>query len=338
MLCLAGALALAAATSCLPDVVTGATAAAPRKKVEEKKPLAGGSEICPARRWLAAVKALDEKRALKIAAEIAADGDLRGDPEKERKYASLFLKEGVPASFLSAPLNDQDFKLWYFAWALKKILRESGVEKLNSDNARLQAIMKLVSARIARFEKTRGPLPWPLTVWVRKYGLCDRMAWLFSEFAYQLGLETRVVYLMDGKGVSPHTICEVRGDDGKVWTADPYSGVLLTDVSIAKLAASEALMRKIWPKRPDWWKALPNSLCWIPAMPQDYRGVNHVLHDFVAASLGDDCPRFGEDPDARLAEFAKLAGKDDEFETRLWFFPIRLMRLELKYRKTEERK
>ncbi|NOY75763.1 MAG: hypothetical protein GXP32_08225 [Kiritimatiellaeota bacterium] len=309
-------------TSGLPDVVTGATAkpaAAPKPKNEEPRRPAGV--------WLKAVAAGDQAKAFETAREIAGASSKK---QIDSEYAAIFAKEGVPESFFTEPLNEYDFHLWYYAWILRDILKNNGVDDLKTDDAKLRKILTMVSARIARREAPKGLLPWPVLVWARKYGLCDRMAWLFAEFAYQIGLETRIVYLMNSKGVSPHTICEIRGEDGKVWTVDPYSGILLSDVSVAKLAASPKLMRKIWPKRPDWWKTLPNSICWIPAMPQDYRKVNQRLQTDLIPALDSRCPRFGEDPKARLKRYKELAGKNDPFETKLWFFPIRLMKIELK--------
>jgi hypothetical protein len=102
---------------------------------------------------------------------------------------------------------------------------------------------------------------------------------------------------------------------------------------VTELAANPKLMREIWPKRPDWWVALPYSVAWIPAMPQDYRIVNQKLGAALMATLGNDFPRFGEDPKTRLKKFAVLAGKNDKFKTKLWFFPIRLLKMEMKYSK-----
>lgn len=68
-------------------------------------------------------------------------------------------------------------------------------------------------------------------------------------------------------------------------------------------------------------------------MPQDYRIVNQKLRKILVAKLGDDCPRFGEDPNARLEKLKNLAGKNDKYPTKLWFFPIRLMKMELKLKR-----
>ena len=315
-------------TSCLPDVVTGATT-----KPEPNRQKPAKAMRCPARRWLKAVADGDAQKALELAKKIAGDVANAELKAPNAKYATIFEKDGVPASYIDAPLNTLDFKLWRYAWMLKKVLDDNDVNALKGDDAKLRKVMKLVSAKIARKEDPKGPLPWPAAVWARRYGLCDRMAWLYAEFAYQLGFETRIVYLMNSKGVSPHTICEIRSENGEAWTADPYSGILLTNVSLPKLANDEALKRKIWPKRPDWRKALKNTVCWIPAMPQDYRKVNQKLSDLLAPALGDACPRFGEDPDARLARFAKLAGKNDKCKTKMWFFPIRLIKMELEINK-----
>ena len=319
-------------SSCLPDVVTGATG---KSEVPKSQPRVDSPKNL-AKSWLKAVAAGNQSAAISAARTLVKEAPQSNtaDSSIEKTYKALFEKEGVPASYLHEPLGVMDFKLWYYAWMLKKVLRENRVYDLKGDDARLKAVMKMVSARIARRENPKGPLPWPAAVWARKYGLCDRMAWLYAEFAYQLGFDARIVYLTNPKtGVSPHTICEIRSADGGVWTADPYSGVLLSDVSLAKLAGDDELMRKIWPKRPDWREALPHSVCWIPAMPQDYRQANQRLAAKLASELRCGLPRFGEDPETRLKRFAELAGKDDNFQTELWFFPIRLLKLEMRYSK-----
>ena len=321
------------ATSCIPDTVTGATPQPTQPPPKVKKPVVAKSnpKTRLARQWMTALSDADAAATIALAAEIAGPIE-NASPNVE--YAAILAKDGVPASFLTAPANSLDFKLWYYAWLLKKVLADNEILTLKSNDEKLKATMKILSARIVRKKKPKGPLSWPAVVWGRRYGLCDRMAWLFAEFAYQMGFESRIVYLIaPGTKVSPHTICEIRSQNGAVWTADPYSGILLTDASVAELATNPKLMRAIWPKRPDWWKALPHSVCWIPAMPQDYRILNQKLRGELVEALGNKCPRFGEDPNKRLKKFAELAGKNDKFKTKLWFFPIRLMKIELEINK-----
>lgn len=175
------------ATSCAPDTVSGT----------------------PARLWLNALAKADGERTIELAAKITGSVE-KNSPNS--KYTAILAKNGVRESFLMAPLNQTDFELWYYAWLLKKILKDNGIMDLKSDDVKLKATMKMVSARIARKEDPKGPLPWPALVWARRYGLCDRMSWLFAEFAYQMGLDTRIVYLMNpDTKVSPHTICEICG-------------------------------------------------------------------------------------------------------------------------------
>ena len=50
----------------------------------------------------------------------------------------------------------------------------------------------------------------------------------------------------------------------------------------------------------------------------------------LAAVLKDRCPRFGEDPNARLERYAELRRADPTatrpFPMRLWPYPFRLLR------------
>lgn len=203
-----------------------------------------------------------------------------------------------------------------------RIVREAGDEC-----PPVRALFAAVYERVGPVAAPKATIPWPATVWQVKQGLCDRQAWLLSELAYQHGYETMIVYLQDPETlVSPHTICEIRRGE-QVWVADPYSGILLPDVSVADLATDPELAASTWPDREDWQQAIRKPACWLPAFPQDYCWRNRVLRRHLAPILGQRCPRFGRSPEERLKEFlARTGTRQDDIPYRYWFYPFRLLR------------
>lgn len=282
--------------------------------------------------WLGAVKAGNAKLAIQLADKIVPNNSI--SKEISPIYLNLAKREGVESFFKKRSFNKFDFKLWYDALFLKIKLDEHKVVKSKDSNELLTKILQMVVKRIKPLEKEKGIIGWPSGVWVRGYGLCDRMSWLFAEYAYQLGLDTQVVYLVTpGTDLSPHTICEVisRDKDGKVIvsTVDPLTKFMLYGTSVADLAKNPKLMAKLWSKHPNWQKALPHSIFFTPSYPQDYSIRNQQLYKKVFSKLGANSPRFGEDPNNRMLRYRKLAKVNKQVNMDLWFYPFRLLKLEM---------
>ena len=282
--------------------------------------------------WLNAVKAGNAKLAIKLADQIVPKGSI--DKEISPIYLNMIKSEGVESFFTKRSFDKFDFKLWYDAFFLRIKLDEYKILKSKDSNELLIKILQMVVQRVKPLETKRGIVAWPSGVWVRGYGLCDRMSWLFAEFAYQLGLDAQVVYLITPETKSsPHTICEVisRDKDGKVIvsTVDPLTKFMLYGTSVADLVKNPKLMAKLWPDHKNWQKALPHSIFFTPSYPQDYSTKNQKLYKKVFSKLGSKTPRFGEDPRSRMLRYRKLAKVDKQVEMDLWFYPFRLLKLEM---------
>jgi hypothetical protein len=266
--------------------------------------------------WLEAVEHGDAARALLLAESLAPRETWGPIAPGDRQ---LFSSEGVAPEFLTAGFSRWDALAWSHALFFARLARTTAGEA----GEPFLSLFQAVTERLApRDPDTREPL-WPFRIWQARRGLCDRQAWVLCELAHQLGLEGRIVYLRDPVTlVSPHTVAQVRQGD-RVWVADPLSRVFLADVSAAQLAAEPERARAMWPGRPEWRAAVRASQLWLPAYPQDYCPRNQALQARLRRALGPLCPRFGQDPHARLS-------LSEGLPCALWFYPIRLLAAEMK--------
>ena len=275
-----------------------------------------------AERWLAAVVVGDVERAIEFAQKLAPQPPSTVlDPE----YALLAKKNGVDSEFLGQPYNKWDFQLWQHALFFQQLARaiDSG------DPSGIPVLFDAVIQHIKPTESKSHRVPWPREIWRRRWGVCDRQAWVLCELAYQSGWQVQVVYLVDSKGVSPHTVCELRRPGGEVWFADPFCRVLVRGMSIDAVAADSKKLLEIWPDRADFRAAIQGSVFWTPSYAQDYCVRNQLLYDRLAAVLGDRAPRFGADPRLRMLRYGELRPKPPpgrkEFTMDVWFYPFRLL-------------
>ena len=278
--------------------------------------------------WLEAVSKGQVETALKLADRICGDVD---SPSISTNIAGLCRDNGIRPEFINAKFNRWDFQYWRHAIFFKRLARSitDNAKVKNSDDV-ISKLFSAVHERIKPVDPPKGSILWPYTIWHLKKGLCDRQAWVLCELAYQLGYETQIVYLRNPKTlVSPHTICELRKGD-KVWLADPYSGKLLSNMSVAELAADSKMKAATWPDRTDWQEAINKSAYWLPSYPQDYCPRNQALRSKLEQVMGDNYPRFGEPPVDRLKKYLSLTTKNDRrFSYGLWFYPFRLLSAEM---------
>lgn len=278
-------------------------------------------------RWLAAVAHDDADTALVLAPRIAAGAPL---PELPAEHVELAEREGLRKSFLRAPFNVWDYRLWQDAWFFHDLARRLA----EGEPDEVVALFRAVAERVEKRAGDAADIPWPREVWERGRGLCDRQAWLLAELAWQRGFETQVVYLRDPERdmESPHTVCEIRRGK-EVWFADPFHGALRPGKSVEAVAMDAELPKKIWPDHPRFWRSMQACVLWTPAYAQDYCPRNQRLARRLRAVLKDRCPRFGEPPAARLARYKELRGTPSagapEFPMELWFYPLRLLRAEM---------
>ena len=279
-----------------------------------------------AEQWLGAVGRNDMMTALKIANAIC-EGAPPGRPG--RAALKLAKSEGIDEAFLEAPFNAWDFQLWRSAHFFKRL----ATAKTKGDPKDIRSLYDAVVARIDPNEKSSPHAAWPVRIWQRGHGVCDRQVWVLCELAYQAGWETQVVYLQDPKtNVSPHTVGELVRD-GSVCIVDPFFRKMLPDTSIEQLADDADLLNATWPGRADVREAIHGCRFWTPSFPQDYCPRNQRLQRRLAILLKDRCPRFGVEPAERLNLYRKLrkpaTGKRNRFPMELWPYPFRLLRADM---------
>ncbi len=210
-----------------------------------------------------------------------------------KPYEKLFDSEGVDRAFLYTSFNSLDYQSWRHAYLFQQIARNI----TKGDPLDAKAIFVAVERRIAPKEPADSAVLWPMHIWDRRAGLCDRQAWVACELAYQCGWETQIVNLMDPKtGVSPHTVCEFRRKPDLADFVDVHKHILLEGKSVDQVLMDKPLLASLWPGNPELRPALQRCLFWCPSFPQDYCPRNQSLHTHLARVLGDACPRFGEDP------------------------------------------
>lgn len=282
--------------------------------------------------WLQAVASNDDAKMRTLARQILQGKDTAQvvDPW----YETLFKKKNVQTRYLTDPFIPWDAKMWrhalFFKTEAQKIVKQSSEPEI-------PALFKAVRDRIEPVERADDQPEWPYRVWQRKFGVCDRQAWVLCELAYQLGYETMIIWLINPKtGESPHTICEIRSPNGKTWLADPFSGVLEENTSLRDLAKNPHQCRKIWPKHPEWADFLSSAYIMVTAHPSDYCLRNQMLAEKLQDLLGADAPRFGDDPKTRKKRFVSLADKssgkslEDDFSVGFYGHPFVLLHKEFR--------
>ncbi len=281
--------------------------------------------------WLDAIVQNDSKTAIRIANRIVATQWPNEAPNANLQYQQMAQDLGLGRAFITDHVfSEWDFQCWRDALVMKQI----GISDEKKQPLDLPNLFKRVVDKIGNSDKDLADFP--VNIWNRGHGYCDRQAWVLSEIAYQQGWETTVIYLRDcGNLISPHTICELRRGGGEVWVADPYSKVILRDHSIQSISKNPDLLKKIWPDNENWHDAIKCFIAWIPAYPQDYSMRNQILYKYLKDRLGIKTPRFGVDPSARLNYYRSLIASKNpemvtEFPVYFWDIPYRVMHHHMK--------
>ncbi len=288
-----------------------------------------------AKSWLEAVAGDDMLTALALAEEIA--GGEAGE-EVRPFYLDIGRRESLRETFFRGSFDGWDYQRWRHTLFFHDLAREITAGKKDE----IAALFSAVRERVDGKEGLSAPPEalWPYRIWERGYGVCDRQAWVLCELATQLGYETQIVYLRDPKtGVSPHTVCEIRKGRDQVWLADPYLDALLSGVSAESLAADPARLQSIWPGKDALHAAMARCDMFTPAFPQDYRPRNERLGRRLREALGEQSPRFGEDPAERMRRYHALhtsaTGSEPRFQMVLWGFPWLTLRVDMLQRGRE---
>ena len=284
-----------------------------------------------AREWLTAVANGNQRQALRTAARLVdASASVPVDPY----YLKIAGQRDLPASFFSGPYTHWDYQSWRHAWLIKQQAAKINKGTLSDIMVWFTSVCQTIVPE--EKEPTFTYSAWPYWIMVRGWGVCDRMCWVLAEMLYQHGYETQIVYLMDSsQRTSSHTILEVRNAQGKVWVADPFSGILVPDYSIDRLSKDEAKLKEIWPTQLDWHEQIKYSIFFTPSFPQDYCWRNQELQKVLRAFLPEAFPRFGEDPRSRTVTYRELRqkelGEKLSFTMGLWFYPLQLLSNDMYY-------
>jgi hypothetical protein len=253
------------------------------------------------------------EKALALLNEIIDPSEI---PDVNREYVEQFKTSGVSESFL----RSEKFTKFDFFY-LKQVLLFSNLTRSakaanKSKSDLIEELYHLVRKKInGDVEKDNSAFP--MQIWQREYGVCDRQSWVLCELAYQAGADVYVVYLRDPiTSVSHHTICEVVYD-GNSYIVDPLYGKFLKNKSLNTISNSE--VKEIWKDYPILHNEFSKSTVWVPSMPNDYAPRMQSLGILSREILKENSPRFGEDPLARLIK------KSFKKDLKLWNYPLRIL-------------
>lgn len=288
-----------------------------------------------AKQWLEAVAANNSQAALEAAWTIVAANI---DQVPNGDYEELFRSENMNPGFLRMDFNQIDFMRWRDAWFFQQLSQKIVADAPDKDP--IQAIFDALVTQVEPTTEAADKADWPMAIWEREFGFCDRMVWVLVELAHQLGWETQVVYLYPDGKKSNHTVCELRRRGTGKYFADPFTKVLLKDESVASVAGNKELLARIWAERPEFQDSVQRRIYYTPAFPQDYSYRNQKLYSYLRRDLGAPCPRFAEDPATRLQMYRQMRHEEHggpvSEEMTYWPYPIRLLRADLMSRVMEE--
>ena len=240
-------------------------------------------------------------------------------------YKNLFLQEGIKESVITRKeFNEVDFFFWVQAQLFQKISNDLRLNQENDDL--VMSAYELVKSKIKDKGESQDISSYPLHIWNRGFGVCDRQTWVFCEIIYQLGGKTAVIYLRDPiTKVSPHTICEINFK-GKSYIVDLLYKKLLEGISFNELTPQK--IKEVWSDHPKLHNCFDSAVLNINSMPIDYAERNQRLN----ARLGKII-KFGEPPQNR---FHYWKTKYPNLDVRLWYYPIRLLKIMKTYQNAEK--
>ena len=230
-------------------------------------------------------------------------------------YKDLFKKEGVKDSLIARDsFNKVDAFFWAQAQFFKTLVNDALLGKADQDPVEL--LYKLVCDKIESKSDTKDVGSYPLHIWQRGFGACDRQSWVLCELAYQLGANASIVYLRNPETlVSPHTICEIVYRD-KHYIIDVLNKKFLPNTKFIDLSSQK--IKEIWTEKPELHNTFEKYVRLIPSMPTDYAERNQRLTAYLGNLI-----RFGEPPQNRFHFWKELYPKED---TRFWGYAIKVLK------------
>ena len=254
------------------------------------------------------------------ALQLANNFDLSLGEELPKPYVMVFDQCKVKRDFfVDKKFTQMDFIYWRQALLFKTEADKIKASVKASDDL-IQKCYERVRERVKSRDPDPDPAAFPIDIWNRGYGVCDRQSWVLCELAYQLGAEVYIVYFINPEtGISPHTICEIVYE-GENYVVDPLYGKFLKGTRLSDV--TDEKLKKIWTKYPALEGCLEKAKVLSPSMPFDYalrqQALNKLFKKYIPK---DDLIHFGEEPQARAKKRPYLKGVDYWF----WDYPIRLL-------------
>jgi hypothetical protein len=246
---------------------------------------------------------------------------------REKTYKGLLDEFSLERQFYEdSKFNDVD----YFYW-LQNLLFKREVEKLKADLKEgedpIKALYELVNKRISKTGEGPDRAAFPLQIWQRGFGVCDRQSWVMCELAYQLGADVYIIYFIEeDTGISKHTICQITYK-GRNYLVDPLYQKFMPDFHWNDLTEDKAT--EIWHDHVYLADDIKNAEILLPSMPQDFCVRQQMLANKLKPLISRDVLfRFGEDPKERSKRWLYKKGQDYFY----WDYPHRLMTGMVAYR------
>ncbi len=248
-------------------------------------------------------------------------------------YPMVVESAGISSRFLeSENFTHIDFKYWKEACFFKKIADEL---KDRAGGDKIRGIYEKVSAQVKN--GPNGDTDFPIAVWDRGTGSCDRQSWVFWEIARQSGVESMLVFLIDkSTGISPHTVVTAFADNGSEWIVDIFEKKVV-EVSIADIKRNPEDSEKVYPDNEKYRKCLRDFELFYPGFPLEYCIKNNILQEKLSRQLKDKCPVFGRDPMQVVKNYEKkLKEKHNSYPeicVHLWIYPFLILSKEINRKK-----
>ena len=257
----------------------------------------------------------------KEALDIVNTLDLGSDfTVKDKTYKALFNEFNLSEGFY---IDSKFTELDYFYW-MQSLLFKKQVEKMKASlkegDDPIRKLYELVDTQVAAKGEGSDRAAFPMQIWQRGFGVCDRQSWVMTELAYQLGADVYIVYFIEeDTGISKHTICQISYK-GRNYLIDPLYEKFLVDFHWNDLTEEKA--SEIWHDHPYLADDIKKAEILLPSMPHDFAKRHQLLSEKLNHVIPQESLfRFGESPMKRSKRWPYKKGQDYFY----WDYPHRLM-------------
>ncbi len=301
-----------------PKVIEGS------QKIEPKNdpPKAQSTTIDPkVQEFWQLVAKQQAKEAIALANDLVKDNS----GKKSDFIAQLFAKEDVKESvFMRKEFNEIDFFFWSQAQFFFSILNDLK-GKTSKENI-IENIYKLVGETVLPEGQGEDIGVYPISIWERKFGACDRETWVFCEITRQLGAEVSIIYLYDETlKTYPHTIGEIVYE-GEHYVVDVLYQKILPKTKFTDLTPEK--IKEVWQDKPFVHNTFAKAVRLIPSMPIDYSERNQRLTARLQKVI-----TFAEPPQNSYHFWKQIYPNQ---EIKFWDYSIRLLKTMKLYQDVEK--